>query len=281
MNDKYSFSLDTVFTPGIIPEKSISSPAFWFIFHGEELLVSINDNHSPTVCTVPPDKLGIPVLYSQYLGRYGSTDCFVAEALNSTTPSSSLQYRGMRTLFGRVADDLFTLAGRALQIVHYHREHKFCGRCGTAMKNRASELAKICPTCSFISFPRLSPAVIMSVVRDDRILLGRASRFPSGMYSTLAGFVEPGETLEEAVSREVREEVSLEIKNIRYIASQPWPFPHSLMIGFTAEYASGKITIDNDEIEDAQWFAADTLPRLPSKITIARLLIDNFIESTS
>lgn len=281
MNDKYSFSLETAFIPGFRPEKTITSPALWFIFRGEELLVSIKDHHSLSICTEPPEQYGIPSLYRQYIGRYGSVDCFVAETPVGVNPPPSMQYQGLRTLFGVVEDDIFTLAGRAAQVVHYHWEHKFCGKCGTAMRNRTTELAKICPACSFISFPRLSPAVIMSVVRGDRILLARAPRFPSGVYSTLAGFVEPGETLEEAVGREIREEVDLKVKNISYVASQPWPFPHSIMIGFTADYGSGEIAVDNDEIEDAQWFSVDALPRLPSKITIARLLIDNFIKSIS
>lgn len=168
-----------------------------------------------------------------------------------------------------------------MQILHWHKEHCFCGKCGTAMKNRKTELAKICPACEFVSFPRLSPAVIMSVTRGNQILLGRAPRFPPGMYSTLAGFVEPGETLEEAVKREVREEVNIRINNIQYVASQPWPFPHSIMIGFSASYVDGEIEIDNHELEDAKWFSVRNLPALPSKITIARLLIDNFIKSCS
>ena len=188
-----------------------------------------------------------------------------------------MQFKGLRSLFGRVDGDHFILAGRAVQILHWQREHRFCGKCGTAMENRKTELARICPACGFVSFPRLSPAVIMSVIKKDQILLARSPRFPSGMYSTLAGFVEPGETLEEAVKREVREEVDIRLGNIRYIASQPWPFPHSIMIGFTADYAGGEIAVDGDEIEDAGWFSVENLPILPSKVSIARLLIDRFI----
>lgn len=280
MNDKYSFALQTAFTPGINPKETISRPAYWFIFKGEELLVqSAGDTLS--ICTRSPEQMGITPLFSQYLGRYGSTDCFVSELPEIEHLPASTQSKKLRSLFGKMDDDLFTLAGRAAQVIHYHREHQFCGKCGTEMENRDSELAKICPACSFISFPRLSPAVIMSVIRGGAILLARAPRFPAGVYSTLAGFVEPGETLEEAVSREIREEVDIRVKNIRYVASQPWPFPHSLMIGFTAEYESGEITVDGNEIEDAGWFSIDNLPQLPSKITIARLLIDNFIKGCS
>ncbi len=281
MDDNYYFSLKARFTPGIRSNESASFPAFWFIFQNEKLLVDITGNDLNFICTSSPEQLGLVPIFSRFLGQYGTTNCFVAEVQDTTHLPPSTEFKGLRALFGIVDDDLFILAGRAVQILHWHKEHQFCGKCGTAMKNREAELARICPACSFISFPRLSPAVIMSIIRDDRILLARSPRFSTGMYSTLAGFVEPGETLEEAVQREVREEVNIRISDISYVASQPWPFPHSIMIGFSAIYADGEIEIDNDEIEDAKWFSVHDLPSLPSKITIARLLIDNFIKSCS
>lgn len=281
MDDNYYFSLKTRFSPGLSSEQSPASPTLWFIFFGEKLLVESSALESSTICTRSPEQLGLSPGYSQFLGLYGETNCFVAEIESHTKLPSSTELHGLRALFGRVENDLFTLAGRAQQILHYHKEHQFCGKCGTPMKNRKTELAKICPACGFISFPRLSPAVIMSVTRDDQILLGRAPHFPKGMYSTLAGFVEPGETLEEAVRREVMEETAIEINNIKYQASQPWPFPHSIMLGFSASYIAGEIFIDHNELEDARWFSVKKLPSLPSKITIARLLIDNFIKSCS
>ena len=281
MDDNYYFSLKTRFTPGVRPEKSVSSSTFWFIFQDEKLLVNIAENDNSSLFTRSPGQLGIVPIFSQFLGRYGSTNCFVAEVRDIKTPPPSTQFKGLRSLFGAVDDDLFILAGRAVQILHWHKEHRFCGKCGTPMENRETELAKICPACSFVSFPRLSPAVIMSIIKGDHILLARSPHFPPGMYSTLAGFVEPGETLEETVEREVREEVNIRISNIHYVASQPWPFPHSIMIGFSANYVGGEIEIDNDEISDARWFSVGDLPILPSKITIARLLIDNFVEKFS
>jgi NAD+ diphosphatase len=273
------FALKTRFIAAFRSDESPSGPAIWFIFQGEKLLVAIQDNDTNNICTRSPQQLGLVPIFRQFLGQYGTTNCFVAEVAGKTSPPPSTRFTGLRTLFGTVEDDLFILAGRAVQILHWHREHQFCGKCGTAMQNRQTELARICPACGFVSFPRLSPAVIMAVTKGDHILLARAPRFPSGMFSTLAGFVEPGETLEEAVEREVREEVNIRIGNIRYVASQPWPFPHSIMIGFSATYLDGEIEVDNDEIEDARWFSAQDLPLLPSKITIARLLIDNFITS--
>ena len=129
-----------------------------------------------------------------------------------------------------------------------------------------------------LHYPRLSPAIIVAVINDNRILLAHADRFASGLYSVLAGFVEPGEAFEECVKREVKEEVGIMVKNIRYFGSQPWPFPNSLMVGFTADYDSGKISIDGIEIKDAGWFKANDLPRIPGKISIARRLIDWFVE---
>jgi NAD+ diphosphatase len=175
-------------------------------------------------------------------------------------------------------DHLFSLAGRAIQIVNWNQTHQFCGRCGTRTDDKLDERAKICPKCGLISFPLLSPAIIVAVVQGSRILLAHANHFPDGFYSVLAGFVEPGETLEECVQREVQEEVGLQLKNIRYFGSQPWPFPHSLMIAFTAEYAGGQITTDGMEIRDAGWFTAHDLPLIPGKISIARRLIDWFVE---
>jgi NAD+ diphosphatase len=172
---------------------------------------------------------------------------------------------------------LFWVAGRAIQIVEWDRTHQFCGHCASPMVAKTAERAKECPQCGLTNFPRLAPAVIVAVVRDNQILLARSHRHPAGFYSVLAGFVEPGETLEEAVAREIKEEVGIEVGDIRYFGSQPWPFPHSLMIGFTAVYAGGEIRCDETEIEEAGWFAADALPQIPGPISISRRLIDWFV----
>jgi NAD+ diphosphatase len=170
------------------------------------------------------------------------------------------------------------LAARAVQIVDWDRTHRFCGRCGAPLKARETERAKECPKCGLLHFPRLAPAVIVLVERGDQLLMARSRHFAPGVYSVLAGFVEPGEALEEAVEREVLEEVGIRIQDIRYFGSQPWPFPHSLMIGFTARYAGGEIRINDQELEDAGWFTADRLPGQPGKISIARQLIEWFVQ---
>jgi NAD+ diphosphatase len=192
-----------------------------------------------------------------------------------------LQFAGLRQLFNRLPTNQLWLAGRAVQIIDWDRTHQFCSRCANPNEILAHERAKKCPNCGLTTYPRISPAII---VRVDRIidgvphlLLARNGRWRRGWYSVLAGFVEPGETLEDCVHREVFEEVGLRLKNVRYFGSQPWPFPNSLMVGFTAEYASGEIVLEEEEIEDAHWFTAETLPNLPSSMSIARRLVDAFV----
>ena len=182
-------------------------------------------------------------------------------------------------LYGRVDDLRWTMAGRAVQLVEWDRTTRFCGRCGTATDAMADERARRCPACGMLAFPRLAPAVITLVEREGgEALLARGRTFPVPMYSCIAGFVEPGETMEEAVHREVHEEVGVSITDVRYVSSQPWPFPHSLMIGCEATWTEGEIVIDPKEIVDAQWFRADDLPMIPPGMSIARSLIDRWLE---
>ena len=184
---------------------------------------------------------------------------------------------GLRDLYERVPDELFRVAGTALQKVDWLRTHSFCSRCGHATRRHRVHEAMECPACGHLHFPRL--AVIVLVERGREMLLARSPGFPEGMYSTVAGFVEPGESLEEAVRRELAEEVGVEIEDLRYFGSQPWPFPHSLMIGFTARWARGEVRVDGDEVVDAQWFSPERLPpRLPSGLSIARRLVDDFLK---
>ena len=171
-------------------------------------------------------------------------------------------------------DAHFALAGRAIQLLDWDRNHRYCGRCGTPTEAKAEERARACPACRLSAYPRIAPAVMALVRREGEILLGRSPHFPPGMYSALAGFVEPGETLEQCLAREVEEEVGVRVSRIRYFASQPWPFPNSLMIAFVCDWAGGEIRPQAGEIEDAKWFDVLQLPKLPSRISIARRLID-------
>lgn len=183
----------------------------------------------------------------------------------------------LMALHGRLDDARWALAGRAVQLVEWERTHRFCGRCATPTESAPGERARTCPSCGLLAFPRLAPAVITLIEREGEALLARGAAFPVPMYSCLAGFVEPGETLEEAVHREVHEEVGVRLSQVRYVASQPWPFPHSLMIGFEATWESGDIVIDEKEILDANWYRPDDLPTIPPPMSIARTLIDRWI----
>jgi NAD+ diphosphatase len=199
----------------------------------------------------------------------GIADVVVPEASDALLP--------LMGLYGRVDDLRWTLAGRAVQLVEWDRTTRYCGRCATPTEPVDGERARRCPACGLLAFPRLAPAVITLIERDGEALLARGRTFPVPMYSCIAGFVEPGETLEEAVHREVREEVGVQLAEVRYTASQPWPFPHSLMLGFEATWAGGEIVIDESEIVDAQWFRPDDLPMIPPGMSIARTLIDRWV----
>jgi len=273
------------FVARMTPPSGERKPAYWFVFDGDKLLIFSNDKAAAVPLAVDPSDLGIRPVRQHYLGyledeQLQQINCYGAEITPDTPLPDGMIADGLRQLYSRIGDLMFSLAGRAVQIVTWDRTHQYCGQCGTPTENLARERAKRCPACGLISYPRLSPAIIIAVVRHtehgDRLLLARNHRFPPGRYSVIAGYVEPGETLEECARREVGEEVGIQIKNIRYFGSQPWPFPNSLMIGFTAEYDGGEFILEEEEIAEAGWFAADSLPGLPPKMSIARKMIDWF-----
>ena len=168
---------------------------------------------------------------------------------------------------------------RALHIAKWRQESRFCGSCGAANTDAPDELARLCPVCGRLEFPRIAPAVIVLIINDDgKALLAHNKKFIPCVYSLIAGFNEAGESLESTVVREIREEVSIEVRDIRYLISQPWPFPNSLMLGFSAHYASGTIRPDGIEIEDAQWFSRENLPAIPNPGSVSRYLIDQWLE---
>jgi NAD+ diphosphatase len=188
-----------------------------------------------------------------------------------------LRAAGLRNWFGVLDDVSLAIAMRGVQIVEWDRTHRFCGACGTHTERVGHERARRCPACGLLAYPRISPAMMALITDGRRLLLGRGLNFPPGRYSALAGFLEAGESIEQAVIREVREEVGVEVANLRYFASQSWPFPNSLMIAFTAEYAGGVLRVDPAELADAQWFDIDALPQLPPRLSIARALIDSTV----
>jgi len=265
------------FVSGIVPPEGQSHPAWWFVFQGSKLLVYPKPQSATLPFLMDPSELSLTFIRQNYLGHLDNCNCYAAEVAERTIPPAGMAFEGLRQVYGHLDEDLFWIAARAVQVVDWDRTHQFCGRCGVPLRTKTDERAKECPQCGLLHFPRLAPAIIVLVERGGQLLLARSRHFMPGMYSVLAGFVEPGESLEEAVVREVKEEVGIEIKDIRYFGSQPWPFPHSLMIGFTATYAGGEISLDDKEIEEGGWFTVDNLPQLPGKISIARKLIDGFL----
>ena len=269
-----------LFLPGLRPPADAPpGGTVWFAFCGDRLLVRPQEQaaHLPDYAELAA--LGANFEAGHYLGRLGDLDCYAVRLEDAVEPPPELSLEGLRALYGRLPEDHYSIAGRAAQILVWDQTHRFCGRCGEPTVNAPADRAKLCPQCGLLSFPRLSPAVIMLVRRgEDELLLARNRAFADGFFSVLAGFVEPGESLEEAVAREVREEVGIEVEDICYFGSQPWPFPHQLMIGFTAQYAGGEIRLQDDEIAEAAWFSRDAeLPKLPGKLSIARRLVDAFL----
>jgi NAD+ diphosphatase len=262
------------FTPLVAPPESLRAPALWFAFQGAQILIRRHGDGAHVPRIEHPRVLGLEPLRVQYLGTLAGEHCFACEVASDSAAPEGMGWSGLRGLFGLVDDPMFALAGRAIQIMDWDRSHQFCGRCGTPTVHKAGERARECPSCGQTHYPRIAPAVMALIRRGDELLLGRSPHFPPGMYSALAGFVEPGESLEQCLKREVKEEVGVEVANLRYFSSQPWPFPHSLMIAFDCDYAGGDITPAPGEIEAAGWFSPDNLPVLPNRISIARRLID-------
>ncbi|WP_404418637.1 NAD(+) diphosphatase [Marinospirillum sp.] len=185
---------------------------------------------------------------------------------------------GLRSWLLQSTPEDFDLLATAAGLAAWEEQHRFCGRCGARTRPRKDEYARECPRCHLRHYPRVAPCIITLVWREDALLLARSPRFAPGVYSTLAGFIETGESAEQALHREVKEEVGVEVGNLRYLGSQAWPFPHSLMFGYWAEYQGGDLQLEEEEIEDAQWFPFDQLPELPPKTAISRYLIDSFLE---
>jgi NAD+ diphosphatase len=285
------------FAAGCAPPAE-AGKALWFVFQADRLLVELGppSPHPSGDLRVPsrPSWARVPVASALlknnnllwfepartlYLGVLGGLPCWAAEApAEAAPPPAGHGWEGLRALFSVLDDAHFALAGRAIQLVDWDRNHRYCGRCGTPTEAKAEERARACPACRLTAYPRIAPAVMALVRREGEILLGRGPHFPPGMYSALAGFAEPGETLEQCLAREVEEEVGVRVSRIRYFASQPWPFPNSLMIAFVCDWAGGEIRPQAGEIEDAKWFNVLQLPKLPSRISIARRLIDAVVD---
>jgi len=267
------------YRPAVTSPPGENRQGYWFAFCLNKLLVTVGDDKVRIPYSKSLADLKIAPIRIQYLGTLQGHPCYSAEAARESAAPEGMSFRDLRSLYGVLDADFFLLAGKAIQIVSWDQTHQYCGRCSVKTETLKDERAKKCPVCGLISYPRVTPAAITAVFKGNKILLTHNAAFRGNIHSLIAGFVEPGETLEECVHREIYEEVGIKVKNLQYFGSQPWPFPNSLMIGFTAEYESGEISVDGKEISEAGWYDANSLPELPGEMSIARKIINWFIQT--
>ncbi len=244
----------------------------WFVLRGRELLLGADGEIPVGPCPVGSRSL-------QVLGELDGRPCYAVDLPETAAAPPGGVFVDPKTLLDRLPQRVGGMLARALEIIEWDRSHRFCGACGAPTVQRSAAIMRACSNaaCRREHFPRVSPVVIVSVERGEEILLGRSPHFPPGFYSVLAGFVDAGESAEEAVHREIFEETALRVRDLRYFASQPWPFPHSLMLGYQAAYAGGEIVCAPGEIEDAAFFHVDRLPTsFPLKATLSHWLIRDF-----
>ncbi|MDO4535362.1 MAG: NAD(+) diphosphatase [Clostridium perfringens] len=269
-----------VFKPVTLFPKENNVSHIWFIFKNNKLLLKNIDNNNLCHTKFSDIESIYNHLERKYpIGSLGDKVFFCGEINSNLSLPNDLTEIGLREAGSCLDEISYSMAGKAFQILDWDSKSNFCGRCGSKTEHKDNERAKICPNCNLVDYPRTSPAIIVAIVKDHEILLAHNTRFKDNMYSLIAGFVDCNETLEDCVRREVFEEVGIKVKNIKYINSQSWPFPNSLMVGFLAEYDSGEIKVDGVEIGSAAWFNEDNFPTLPPKFTIARKIIDKYIEN--
>ena len=259
------------FTPLMAPQAH--AEPLTFLFHQGRLLVRESDLSLPDAAAVGRLELAPHQLHPLGLldGRYCQAGWVERDAL----PAAGFGWRGLRSMFGAMGEDVLGLAGRASQIAEWARTHRFCGACASAMHLAPGERCFKCERCGHLAYPRISPAMMVLIRKGDAVLLALHSASPTKRFSPLAGFLEAGESVEEAVHREVFEEVGLRVHNLQYFSSQSWPFPHSLMIAFTADYLDGEIRVDQAEIAEARWFGpGDEWPERIPHVSVSSLLID-------
>ena len=253
------------------PPLDNAQPGGWALVRGPQgFLADTNGVLSPREWLKRQD---LPSIAEHGLGHFDGEPVWLL-TLDRPAEMPGCSWQGLRQFMLQSDYPTFRMLSFAEQVGNWDLNHRFCGRCGSRNRQVPNERCMRCPECGLDSYARISPSMIVLVTRGDDVLLARSPRFVPGVYSTLAGFVEPGESAEECVAREVREEVGIEVGTPQYLGSQSWPFPHSLMLGFHVEYVSGEIVPQADEIEDARWFPIDRLPPLPMSRSIARYLID-------
>ncbi|MCH3917901.1 MAG: NAD(+) diphosphatase [Spirochaetia bacterium] len=251
----------------------------YIILQGDSVLLALHGN----ACYLPEDK-DLPESWLKKLQLFpllGSKETYLV--CSTALPEvNGLVYGNLRANASRMSRETYALICQAKAISNWDHGHRFCGLCGAELLPLQEDKSKTCPSCKHQWFPEIACAIIVGIRKGNSLLMAHNAHFPEGLYSLVAGFIELGETCELAVAREVMEEVGIRVHNIHYFASQPWPFPNSLMMGFTAEYAEGEVIPDGTELLDAGWYTADHLPpSIPKVGTIARAIIDDFFASQS
>ena len=273
-------NLSSEFKPGIAPVTE-SNNSFHIIISKEGILKITGEQPWRPINEIEWHWLNIETYSDHYLGQINDISIYAHDVESIPDNQESYELKSLRQLLNELDQPIFYLLGRAQQIVEWNRNHRFCGQCGLETITTNKDRSRKCLPCKQMFYPRLSPSIIVLVHRGEDILLAQNVNSRGAFYSTLAGFVEPGETIEETVHREVMEEVGIHIKNLKYFASQPWPFPNSLMLGFHAEYKSGDLILQPEEIADAQWFHYTNLPNKPNQAAISGWLIADFIKRIS
>ena len=256
--ENYEINFDETITP--------NSDDYLFVFNKNRELYLDNDKKLPASL----DDFNVNFCF--FIGTYKSKNAFVVNV------ESEDEFSDLRDVY-EMSPDMYHIAGKAVLVNDWYLAHRFCGRCGTQTQLDEKDMMLKCPSCGQVHYPRIAPAIIVAIRKDDELLMAKHSYHDNIRYALIAGFVEPGESIEEAVHREVLEEVGIKIKNLQYQRSQSWPFPNSLMLAFTAEYESGNIKVDGDEILKAKWFKKEEIIRYGSDISISDWLIQNFIDT--
>ncbi|RUO24067.1 NAD(+) diphosphatase [Aliidiomarina minuta] len=260
------------------PETSLKNESIWLLVHSKNVMQADEGEILPCASGAQMASFCDASEYIAQIGEYEGKKVYLL-VMPDSPELPGYSFQPLRTLLAKLDSQLFALAGRACQIAHFIKTHNFCSHCGEPLQEVLDELAVYCTVCDYRTYPRISPCIIVAVHRPGEILLARGSRHPEGLYSVLAGFVESGESLEQTVHREVFEEAGIDIKNVTYVTSQPWPFPHSLMAGFIAEHAAGEIKLDGIELLEGGWFSLRNLPQTPPSGTIAATLIEEVIKA--
>lgn len=266
---------NSIFVPENVNSKELTKE--FIVLKGQEFLT----NKEGHIVFLNEDDIkwsGMEIGEHHFLGYFNDNSLFIIELKDESMLMEDTVLSSLRVLLGAIPDSLFSICSRSLQVVEWFNSHRYCGRCGSKMNPHVQERGMQCECTKVLTYPRISPCVIVLVTNGDYLLLAHNKNFPGSFYSTLAGFIEAGENAEDAIHREILEEVNIEVKNITYFGTQSWPFPSQLMIGYHAEFLKGDIKPDGIEIDEAKWFHKDEMPSVPSgKISISGKLIEDYL----